>query len=451
MGFRTFYLRKKYWLNDFLHGSQMWKQYRDVVQIIDNQDVAGGKRQEYLKSIVKYAKENVPYYMRLSGLETLSDFPIVNKQKYLSDYDSFCVAKDRIPYQKGELHVQKTSGSTGTPFAVPQDTRCRMRRIAIIKGENEKIGFHSFDAMMHLRAVSHYWNDSRDFLYIKDLNIWYVDNANLRASKISEIIKLINEKDINFVRGYMTSLDMITRYMEERQLKFNHKVTFISVGELLQEWLRKRVVDYLKCDIISQYGNEENGIFGQSYINGSGRHINMNGAGCIVEVLKMNSDEPAEIGELGRVVVTDFTNYAFPMIRYDIGDLAAPCEYYPDGTIKSIDKLSGRVTDMIYNTQGEIIDIYNSIPTEIYNNPLVKQYQFIQTDEKEYLMNISTENDNVKTEEQKFIDKLKDVLGDDASVKINWVNELPVLSSGKRKIVINEWKKGMKQCSSPIQ
>lgn len=444
MGFRTFYLRKKYWLNDFLHGSQMWKQYCDVIQIIDNQNVIGeGKRQEYLKSIVKYAKENVPYYMRLSGLETLSDFPVVNKQTYMSDYDSFCVAKDRIPYQKGELHVQKTSGSTGTPFAVPQDTRCRMRRIAIIKGENEKIGFHSFDPMMHLRAVSHYWGGTRDFLYRKDLNIWYVDNANLKAQKIVEIIKVINEERIKFVRGYMTTLDMITRYMEERQLKFNHKVMFISVGELLQEWLSKRVVDYLKCDIISQYGNEENGIFGQSDINGSGRHINLNGAGCIVEVLKMNSDEPAEKEELGRVVVTDFTNYAFPMIRYEIGDLAAPCEYYSDGTIKSLDKLSGRVTDMIYNTQGEIIDIYNSIPTEIFNNPLIKQFQFIQTDEKEYLMNISTENDNVKTEEQKFMDKLKDVLGRDASVKINWVNELPVLNSGKRKIVINEWKKGM--------
>lgn len=45
MGFRTFYLRKKYWLNDFLHGSQMWKQYCDVIQIIDNQNVIGeGKR-----------------------------------------------------------------------------------------------------------------------------------------------------------------------------------------------------------------------------------------------------------------------------------------------------------------------------------------------------------------------------------------------------------------------
>ena len=106
---------------------------------------------------------------------------------------------------------------------------------------------------------------------------------------------------------------------------------------------------------------------------------------------------------------------------------------------------------MIYNTQGEAIDIYNSIPTEIFNNPLIKQFQFIQTGEKEYLMKISTENDKVKTEERKFIDKLKDVLGNDASVKIDWINELPVLSSGKRKIVINEWKKGMKQCSSPIQ
>lgn len=42
MSFRTFYLRKKYWLNDFLHGSQMWKQYRDIMQIIDNQDVIKG-------------------------------------------------------------------------------------------------------------------------------------------------------------------------------------------------------------------------------------------------------------------------------------------------------------------------------------------------------------------------------------------------------------------------
>lgn len=34
----------------------------------------------------------------------------------------------------------------------------------------------------------------------------------------------------------------------------------------------------------------------------------------------MNSDEPAEPGELGRLVVTDYYNKTFPMVRYDTGD-----------------------------------------------------------------------------------------------------------------------------------
>lgn len=36
----------------------------------------------------------------------------------------------------------------------------------------------------------------------------------------------------------------------------------------------------------------------------------------------MDSDEPAEPGELGRIVITDLFNYAFPILRYDNGDTA---------------------------------------------------------------------------------------------------------------------------------
>lgn len=358
---------------------------------------------------------------------------------------------NKIPFQKGKLHIQKTSGSTGTPFAVPQDTRCRMRRIAIIKYENEKIKFHSFEPMMHLRSATHYWKNNKDIFYDSSLNIWYADNSNLKEEKIINIIETVNRNRIKVIRGYMTTLDSITRYMEENNLKFIHKVTFISVGELLQEWLRLRVINYLKCDIVSQYGNEENGIFGQSDINASGRHINLNGAGCIIEILKLDRDEPVNKGEIGRIVVTDFTNYAFPMIRYEIGDLAAPCEYNPDGTIKSIDKLSGRITDLIFCTNGQVLDIFNTVPTEIYNNPLIKQWQFIQKGEKEYLLNLSIKNESIKKEENVFRNKLKDILGQDATISISWQNELPILNSGKRKIIINEWKKEMNPFSSPIQ
>ena len=41
----------------------------------------------------------------------------------------------------------------------------------------------------------------------------------------------------------------------------------------------------------------------------------------IVEILDQ-SGEPCGPGETGRVVITDFTNFATPLIRYEIGDYA---------------------------------------------------------------------------------------------------------------------------------
>lgn len=41
MNFREVYLRKKFWIQDFLHGGNMWKSYKDVMHIFNNQDIGG--------------------------------------------------------------------------------------------------------------------------------------------------------------------------------------------------------------------------------------------------------------------------------------------------------------------------------------------------------------------------------------------------------------------------
>lgn len=57
---RAYYLRKKYWLNDFIHGAQMWKQYLDVIKTSNNQYITSyigeGKRNIYVQNIINYAK-----------------------------------------------------------------------------------------------------------------------------------------------------------------------------------------------------------------------------------------------------------------------------------------------------------------------------------------------------------------------------------------------------------
>lgn len=292
---------------------------------------------------------------------------------------------------------------------------------------------------MHLRAASHYWGSGEMMSYNPDLNIYYVDNANLNNEKLNIIVNTIISKRIKVIRGYMTTLDTITSFAVKNNIEFPHHPFFISVGEILLEPLRFRIINRLHCHVISQYGNEENGIFGSSPIDGVGTNIILNRANCFVEILKIDSDEPVEKGEIGRVVVTDFSNYAMPMIRYDVGDLASIGAVSSDGTILSLENLTGRKTDLIFKTNGEPLDLWNSIPSEIYNNSNIRQWQFIQNGEKSYLFRLC-----LYEEKPEFINftkiELKKILGDDAIIEVECVNEIPVLSSGKRKVVINNWK-----------
>lgn len=439
MSLRTYFLRKKFWLNDFLHGSPMWKQYKEVRLIIENPHKGKSIIDRRLADILRYAKENTAFYSSVKG-NTLADFPVINKQTILEDYSAFVIPTEKIPGQIGDVHIQKTSGSTGTPFQVYQDTNCRTRRIATIKMANDLIGFHSFDPMMHLRAIKHYWTFEGDFIWRADLCILYADNSNLTDERVKSYIDAINQYKIRFVRGYMTTLDTLTRYSVDHNYPLKTKPTFISVGELLLESLRLRIIK-MGCQIISQYGNEENGIFGQSEINGSGSDITLYRANCIFEILKFDSDEPVGDNELGRIVITDFTNYAMPMIRYEIGDCAMIGRISSDGEILSIKNLIGRKTDMIFRTDGSPIDFHNSIPACIFNNSFVKQWQFIQKDKKVYELRLCINNDCVRDEEKHYVKLIKEILGDDAIINVYYPNEIPVLSSGKRKIVIQEYKK----------
>ena len=80
--------------------------------------------------MLKYTVKNVAFYKNFKYV-TLQDFPIVSKKIINENYEKFLVPPTNIPGQKGELHIQKTSGSTGIPFLIPQDTKCRLRRLAL--------------------------------------------------------------------------------------------------------------------------------------------------------------------------------------------------------------------------------------------------------------------------------------------------------------------------------
>lgn len=211
----------------------------------------------------------------------------------------------------------------------------------------------------------------------------------------------------------------------------------------MQEDVRASVKKNLNCEIISQYANEECGIMAQEKIPTQDKDnvMYLNHADYFFELLKLDKDEPAEYGELGRIVVTDLHNYAFPIIRYDNGDvgiMSEPNEHSNGYPI--LQKLYGRKLDICTTTQNKPFSPM-AIGRILKHYDKIYQWQFIQTSQTEYHLRIII-NDNIEIASylSTAIIELKKILGEEAAIVIEKVDEIPVLASGKRKAVVNEYK-----------
>ena len=134
---------------------------------------------------------------------------------------------------------------------------------------------------------------------------------------------------------------------------------------------------------------------------------------------------------MARVVVTDLYNYAMPMIRYDTGDL---CKFEIKNGKKYITEIHGRRGDLVYNTAGVSMSPH-VITNNMWEIPNIIQWKFTQLGEKEYCitLNVTKEFDGEEQLKNKFLG----LLGKDAIIKFEYVDEVPVLNSGKRKYIEN--------------
>ena len=209
----------------------------------------------------------------------------------------------------------------------------------------------------------------------------------------------------------------------------------IANAEALGDYTKKSIKKYFDFDILSRYSNMENGILSQQIING-GNYFHINWASFYIEILNMENDSPVNYGEQGRVVVTDLFNFHLPMIRYDTGDIAVmDVDKSCFNGAPSFFKVDGRKMDTIYDTRGRIM---TTVVNELEHFPEFKQFQLIQENENTYIVNLNL--DKAFKHETKMVRMLKNYLGEDSIIKINYVDEIPQLSSGKRKLTINKFR-----------
>ena len=423
-----------FWFVDFLKGGKIKSHFKDIEYILEhfNTEESQRRRSSYLTKLLDHAVASVPYYNKQKEYNSISDFPVINKLILRADFDDFLSEK----YKDEKSFEVSTSGSTGTPLLVLQDRNKKQRNTADTLYFGEKAGYKIGHKLFYIRA----WggvlkkNVLTSFLQnIKTINVKNID-AKSTQKLIDDITK---SKSTNAFIGYTSSFREICKHLEALNappLKTNIS-SMIANAEPLGGPTKKAVRKYFDFDILSRYSNMENGILSQQIKHG-GNNYHINWASYYIEILDLEKDIPVSHGTLGRVVVTDLFNFNMPLIRYDTGDLAViDIDKGHFNGAPAFFKVEGRRMDTIYDTKGKIM---TTAVYELEYFPEFKQSQLIQEDKKTYLVKINI--DGIFTREKKMIDMLKVYLGEDAIIKVEYVNEIPQLSSGKMKLTLNKYK-----------
>lgn len=327
-----------------------------------------------------------------------------------------------------------TSGSTGMPLEILYDQRKTRKRQATSIFLNELAGYRIGDRQISLRV----WVNRIQMSFLKRtaINLIPWDTTNLDQAHLQALCETLVKKRVEAMVGYVSSLSLLSNFIRDRQVdcsRFRIK-SITPISETMPAAMREQLAQQFSCHVCALYGAEEFGTIGVQ-LKGTEEYF-IDTSEAVFEVLKLDEDVPAEDGEVGRLVITDLYNYAFPLIRYDNGDaVVRRTERLPGGRCRQyFTQIYGRKSDLIYGTDGKPRSPH-FITNKMWGIEHITQWKFVQTDRMAYKFVLNA--DRSKIDEAYLCSMVRDGLGEGASISFEYVDEIPVLRSGKRKHVEN--------------
>lgn len=386
-----------------------------------------GKRR--LKAILNYAKTESPFYQKYLDVEDLSGFPVLTKRDFVEHYKEF-ISLEYVQHED-ELFRFTTSGSTGTPFTVLADPekmiRVNMNFMAVMELNGFRLGMKrgEFRAWIPGKNTRSPWT-------LFKTNLVPIDISNMGDQRVREIFEEIRAKHIQVLVTYSSALTALVNYAERTHMTepdWDVEMIF-TMGEALPESTRKKSEELFGITPVLSYGNNENGFIAVS-LNGADT-FTIDLYSYYVEILKMDSDEPCKEGELGRIVVTDYYNRAFPMIRYDTGDTGRMRTWTDEAGRQHAEftEIYGRRGSLIRNTKGEPLSIHVFMNNTLNFEGILRQARCIQTGIRDYTIQINPEK-GACVDEEAVRASYRKYLGEDANIELEYIDSVPIQQSGK--------------------
>jgi phenylacetate-CoA ligase len=267
-----------------------------------------------------------------------------------------------------------------------------------------------------------------------------ITSYHLTEDKIKNIIDTVNSTNANYIYGYSSTISLIAKTAKLKNWKINRKINGIfTTSDMLYPNQRETITKIFGSEVFDNYGCPEGGVITFECENHNGYHINQESA--YVEIVNQSNNG------IGNIISTPLYSYAFPLIRYNTGDVGkidythCSCER----GLSKISELGGRIRDFIILEDGRYIHgaFFNHLEA-LYNAKWISQYQIVQEDLNELTIKISTLSKPIENDLKLIRENLQKGLL--PSVKINFdFSGVEYTNGGKFRLIIsnvkNNWEK----------
>ena len=232
----------------------------------------------------------------------------------------------------------------------------------------------------------------------------------------------IKKRKLKWLHGYPSQLAFFATLIKEKGLP-PISMDYITTGaENLLSHQTSIILEVFGVRPLQHYGLAE-GVANISQIPNGDLQVDQDFA--FVEFIKTNFDS-----NLFRIIGTNYSNIAFPLIRYDTNDLI---RLNDDGEVISID---GRNEDFIVLPSGVKLGRLDHI---FKTSTFIKEAQIYQPSLRVIILNIVQSNAyHKKIHEKMILNECRKRFGKEIEIRINYVDRIKRTKSGKLKFVISE-------------
>jgi phenylacetate-CoA ligase len=397
-----------------------------------------------LRRIVQYAGERCPYYreawsalgLNPVDLQNRSDFahwPVIDRE----------IARNNRGRMRAEssgmkLMQRSTSGTTGVPFCFDVDSASYDRRAAAWHRGYGWAGAEPGSRQFHLWQTPwgiHGWRSEKERLYNWLYRRRYFNVLDFREGIIACLLQEINEYQPDVIVAYAGVLHFFADALSKQKLPVYSPASIVVGAEKLHDFQRDKIEQVFQCPVFDTYGSREFNMIGAECERHQGLHLTAEH--LLVEILD-DDGMPVPDGEEGNVVITDLYNLGMPFIRYAIGDRAIkqaePC---PCGRgLPMLREVLGRQVDMVQSPDG--LRLTGLFWTRLCRERLgLRQFQVVQK-EPHYVQFRAVTGEAWTSQDQLEIEtRAREVLGPTVRFEFQRVNEIPLTSAGKYRVVLN--------------